>query len=144
MELNINNKYSCENWNTIQKTIIKASFDYLDNYNQTDEEIEKYMQIIQYSLARIFANESVVKNFMKACQQPQVINALFKFDIYGLYVLCNKDHNEPYSVGNSLDIYELIHIIKPYLMKYPEYESIIEIEKLFLESIDKKQKIYIL
>ena len=63
---------------------------------------------------------------------------------YGLYVLCNKHQNEAYSVGNSLDIYELIQIIKPYLMKYPEYESIIEIEKLFLESIDKKQKIYIL
>lgn len=73
------------------------------------------------------------------------VDSLIMLGVGGLYALCNKaDCEGYYSVGNSYDIVDLLKLIKPY-MDYSDYseEWINELNELFQESVDIKEKIVI-
>jgi len=97
-------------------------------------------------------NTPLIGLFLGNCSLD-IIDMLIFFGVGGLYSLCNKSDCEGYySVGNSYDICELFKLIKPFLIKNKEnmdspdndvYKYVIEIEKLFQESVETKNYVLI-
>ena len=134
-------------WNTLRTNVIKATFEFIhDRFqreeelykNITDEEDEHYIgdgstyycykkQIIELIEAmKNTKNSSVfginidntINNFINLCRNLHYVDALIYFDIGGLYAFCNKSDCEGYySVGNSLDICQLFDLIEPFIEK---------------------------
>jgi hypothetical protein len=83
----------------------------------------------------------------------QIQDLLIYFGVGGVYALCNKmDCEGYYSVGNSYDILELFKLIKPFIINKTDnlethgneiYNCIIQVEKVFQESVDKKEIVII-
>jgi len=76
--------------------------------------------------------DNTVNIFIKLCRNFQLINAFNKFDIGGLFALCNQSDCEGYyTPGNSLDICSLFDKIEPFVKKYSCYDAIYEKEGRF-------------
>jgi len=130
-------------WNEFRKTIIKSTFDYIQNKfkreeklykNITDEEDKNYIgegssyncykkdllkiiETMQTSYEKnIFGLDNTINNFIVITRNLSYVNSLIYFDIGGLYSLCNKSDCEGfYSVGNSVDICQLFDLIEPFI-----------------------------
>ena len=62
---------------------------------------------------------------VQRCHNLKYMNALNRFDVGGLFALCNQSDCEGYyTPGNSLDICSLFDIIEPFLKKYSCYNCI--------------------
>jgi hypothetical protein len=160
--------FSCSysTWNTIRTNIIEKTLDYLNNHFSLNECEDSNELIDRKNIIIFFENilskndekqNKIIFNINVMCNlQPidsfiqninfNIINALIYFNIGGLYSLCYKSDCEGYySVGNSYDILNLITLIKPCINKEDNYlyHNIVDIEKIFQESI-KKNKIVII
>lgn len=68
---------------------------------------------------------NIINLFIDWCHNITSINALNKFDISGLYALCNQSDCEGfYSPGNAMDICCLFDKIEPFVKKYNCYSCI--------------------
>jgi hypothetical protein len=155
--------YGCSygGWYQLRKTVIKATFDYIQDkfqkdfeaYNSIDdEEDEHYIgdgslyhyykkDVIKIILSmadpeekNVFGLDNTVDNFIVINRNLSYIDALIYFDIGGLYSLCNKSDCEGfYSVGNSTDICQLFDLIEPFIKKIDEswHSSIYNTETIF-------------
>jgi hypothetical protein len=98
----------------------------------------------------------IIGLFLSNCEGSlQIQDLLIYFGVGGLYALCNKmDCEGYYSVGNSYDILELFKLIKPFIINKTDnletlglgneiYNRLIELEKVFQESVDKKEIVII-
>lgn len=132
-------------WNDLRGTIIRATFDYIQDKFQREEELYKnitdkedknyigegstyncYKNDIKNFInlmgkmisTNVFGTNNAVNNFISLCKSLPYVNALIYFDIGGLYALCNKNDCEGYySVGNSIDICQLFDLIEPFIEK---------------------------
>ncbi len=134
-------------WNELRRNVIKATFDFIQDKfqreeelykNITDEEDENYIgdgskyycykkEIIKLIEAMNSSNtknvfginiDNTVNNFINLCRNLSYIDTLIYFDIGGLYAFCNKSDCEGfYSVGNSVDICQLFDLIEPFIEK---------------------------
>ena len=150
-------------WRNVRKTLIESTFEYLvEHFDITDykEDTNEYgsMIALKHYIKRI---ENVVvgkqfdllDNFYVYSKHLEFVDLLIQFGVGGIYTLCNKSENEGfYSVGNSYDIYGLIKIVKPFLLKNKKnidaeenwlYNGIDNITNIFEESI-KKNRIVII
>lgn len=125
-----------------------ASYDSIENNEDTTER-----KLFLSCIDDILSDNHILNRFIDYCNKVFFVNLLCKFGIYGLFALCNKSEengyykNGYYSVGNSYDVCNLLKLIKPYLI-YDKtdlnsednylYESIISLEKIFQESVEKK------
>ena len=137
-------------WNAIRETIIKATFDYIIDKFQKDEEL--YKDITNESDrhyigegSNYFMHKKNINKIITSVLKPDVIanvqrtdnnlvikilqlitnisyiDSLIYFNLGGLYALCNKSDCEGfYSVGNSYDIILLFDLIKPFVQKYTD------------------------
>lgn len=162
-------------WNELRLIIIQATIDYIQDKFQKDYElynnltddddnwigegsdydyfkrqINDLFTSIKNEKASMPFNNSI-NCFVNKVRSNSQIDALVYFDIYGLYSLCNKNDCEGYySPGNSVDICNLLDLIKPFIKNIDEdvygtiYEaSSNELYKLFKESVITNQKIRI-
>ena len=132
-------------WNDLRQTVIRATFKYIQDKFQKDEELYKnitdeedkkfigegstyncYKNVIKDMIklmesknsTNIFGTNNTINNFINLCINLSTIDALIYFDIGGLYSLCNKSDCEGYySVGNSIDICQLFDLIEPFIEK---------------------------
>jgi hypothetical protein len=137
-------------WNTIRETIIKATFDYIADKFQKDDELYKNIteEDDEHYIgegSNYFSYKNTINNFINSLSKRGVItnvlctdnnlvvkflnlntnlsyiDALIYFNIGGLYALCNKNDCEGfYSVGNSTDIVLLFDLIEPFLKNYDD------------------------
>jgi len=160
-------------WGLIRYNIIKATFNYIQDKYQKDEELYKnitdredpnyigdgseyncYKNYMIEIMEIINAGKNnldsiyVLKNFIALCKNISYLDALIYFDIVGLYSLCNKsDCDGFYSVGNSIDICQLLDLIEPFIKIIDEdcHFAIYKIALyyLFEASVNNKRKICI-
>lgn len=146
-------------WDDLRQTVIRATFDYIQDKFQREEELYKnitdeednnyigkgstydcYKNDIKGAIklmesmtsTNVFGINNTVNNFISLCKSLSHIDALIYFDIGGLYSLCNKSDCEGYySVGNSIDICQLFDLIEPFIKKNNEdwYGAIYEADK---------------
>jgi len=148
-------------WNKIRSAVITATFEYLQvhlSLNQLDEEClnetiyrKEILEFID-NFIKIDKYDNEVNIFSTFCDSSK-LNILIYYNIGGLYYFCNKsDCDGYYSVGNSYDICELFKLIKPFLIKNKEYiqsiendiyNSVIKIENVFEESVEKNKIVVI-
>ena len=147
----------------IRTVIIQATCKYvklhiaLNNYNENNEENNEGNLLLS-CIVDILEDNHILNRFIDYCNKVFFVNLLSKFGIYGLFALCNKSENNGYykngyySIGNSYDICELLKLIKPYLIVDNKdfnsedfnsediylYDSIINLENIFQESLEKK------
>lgn len=142
----IDESFSCGyiHWNTIRTTVIEATLDYIKHYislnpphENTNDEF--YQNEIILFMEKIIENkEDSVDALIYFCNLVK-LDLLIQFGVGGLYALCNKgDCDGYYSVGNSYDICHLFTLIKPFIQDQEIYHSILQVEKIFIESIEKK------
>ena len=161
------NKLFCVNQNMfinytffyrIRTVIIQATCKYIKSYLASYDSNENKEETIERSLFLscnddILSDNHILNRFIDYCNKVFFVNLLSKFGVYGLFALCNKSENNGcykngyYSIGNSYDICDLLKVIKPYLLSHEKdinlednylYESIINIENIFQESLEKK------
>lgn len=151
-------------WYNVRTALIEATFKYLEvhfalsEYEEGTEEhgaITALNQYIEKINSRVIIKESVFgkennlfDEFYSYLRLHDFIDLLIRFDVGGIYALCNKSDSEGfYSVGNSYDICDLLKIVKPFLLKNKDepdseenwlYKWIDEITIVFKESIDKQ------
>lgn len=141
--------FSCtySTWNEIRNQIIDTTYEYIKNIIVDGDENPNdlvYKKIIDDKFFIINQSKNKIDCLINCSYKLEFIDGLINFNIGGLYALCNKNDCEGYySVGNSYDICGLFKIIKPYLIKYPIYNNILNIELVFQESVNIKQKIII-
>jgi hypothetical protein len=153
-------------WNEIRAAAIKATLEYVKSINNFEEgsndyvnqnEILEFLDIVcdeeKYceDLPQEYKSSSVMK--LLHYGEIPVVDLFVYFGLVGIIAFCNKsDCQGFYSVGNSYDICDLFKLIKPFFIKNttdivsPEnhlYNCIIEIEKVFQESVEKKQIVVI-
>jgi len=132
-------KFGCSygQWGDIRKEIILATIDYIQDKYEKDKELygnlsEDLMEmksflLVQKSSKNVFGIEmdNTLHNFIVLCNNFQFINCLNRFDIGGLFALCNQSDCEGYyTPGNSLDICSLFDRIEPFVKKYSCYDCI--------------------
>jgi len=149
---------SYANWNIFRIEIIYSTIEYLqtlptvslefntsvpsstplrlqekDYYNEIIIDFVKNIQKIKKHL--------LIEKIVSLCTESSfLIDTLIHYDVGGLFSLCNKNECVGYySLGNSYDIYELFSKIKPFIIN----NNIIDIEKIFIESINTKKKVII-
>jgi hypothetical protein len=157
--------YSCSYsyWNTIRTDVIMATFDYLivhlslkdlDEESLTETIYRKEMlDFIEYFIKFKKKYDTIdiyeVNLFLTLCDSNKLKYLIF-YGVSGLYSFCNKNSecDSYYTVGNSYDVCELFILIKPFLIKNREniessendtFNSIIKIEKIFKESVEKNK-----
>ena len=117
--------YSCSygNWNKLLITVIFATYNYLENYDYTEDDLEEKENLVIFTgyFKRISPENFAHKDWDWLCECfdiEEFINSLIHFDIKGLYSLCNQGEKDRYfSVGDSYDICELFSKIKPFIPK---------------------------
>lgn len=135
-------------WNDLRQTVIRATFDYIQDKFQSEEELYKniideedenfigegstyncYKNDINNIIKKmdsiistnVFGANNTINNFISLCKNLSYVDALIYFDIGGLYSFCNKSDCEGYySVGNSIDICQLFDLIEPSIKKINE------------------------
>lgn len=130
----------CIIWLDIKSHIIGATFEYLLTKFEKDKEkyghitdtkhpdyIGKFssyygeMMDIQYINDEFMKHSNnddniIIHTFLKMCNMLNCVNTLFHFEVGGLHTLCSKsEHGGYYSPGNSLDIWLLLNIIRPFI-----------------------------
>lgn len=151
-------KMSYSSWGELRSNIIKATLHYIqdkfdkdkqcyndvkqgeENYIGEGSEYYCYMNYL-YELKKIVLEQKPVKNefgmtldntlinFVRMCNDVNIMNALNYFEIGGLFVLCNQSDCEGYyTPGNSLDICSLLDRIEPFIKNYG-YDFIYEEEE---------------
>jgi hypothetical protein len=84
-----------------------------------------YRTILELDIKIEIPNDDYINKFINVCNL-NYINALNRFNIGGLYALCNQSDCEGYyTPGNSLDICQLFDIIEPFVKKYSSTHSCI-------------------
>jgi len=157
----IEQHYSCGYgyWNLLRTEVIRATNEYLKvhiSLNPAEEDTNDKIhqkEILEFLDTILNTNASYSNNVFgvpiqtKATPVDVLINIcdlqkldlLIYFGIGGLFAFCNKSDCEGYySVGNSYDICELFSLIKPFVIKNNEYDylgSLIQVEKIFIESV---------
>ena len=141
-------------WGEIRKEIILATIDYIQdkyekdkelygNLNEEDEnwigEGSRYYYYMEdlMEAKKILLEKKPSKNvfgiemdntlnvFIILFRNLKYMNALNRFDIGGLFALCNQSDCEGYyTPGNSLDICSLFDRIEPFVKNYSCYDSI--------------------
>ena len=142
-------------WANIRKEIILATIDYIQHKYEKDKELYgnltdddhenwigegssyhcyiidllqmKTILLTQKQTENVFGNKShdIIQNFIVLCNNFKFINALNKFNIGGLFALCNQSDCEGYyTPGNALDICSLFDRIEPFVKNYSCYDSI--------------------
>ena len=172
---------SYSHWDDIRKEIIQATIDYIQDKYEKDKELygnlseedenwigegsryycymEDLMDVKKILLEKkpsknVFGIEmdNTVNVFIILCHKLKYMNALNRFDIGGLFALCNQSDCEGYyTPGNSLDICSLFDIIEPFVKKYSCYDFIYNKEgrmynriyDVFEESYKTKKKVSI-
>jgi len=154
----INQYFTCEYiyWHKIRNETIQATFDYLSiifylnkfKIEPLEVKYKEKLEIIMNELENNTINKNYLNNFIKKCNNIEVIDALIYFGVEGLFSLCNKRATEgAYSVSDSYSICELFKLVKPFYFKNFEYidsdenniyNSIFELEKVFQESFEEK------
>lgn len=138
-------------WNDIRIEIIKATFAYIQDKHEKDNEsygdvpedgkgsnyyvymkdlIEMKSKVLSPQIPEMFIpmQMSVLDLFVKTCNF-NCVNALNKFGVGGLFALCNKSDCEGYyTPGNALDICELFNRVKSFVQKGEYYSSIYDEE----------------
>jgi len=145
-------------WSEIRIEIIKATMDYIQDKYDKDKELYGHLKdddenwigegssyycymkdlmemksilLAQKPTTSVFGIEidNTVNVFIKLCHNLQLMNSLNKFDIGGLFALCNQSDCEGYyTPGNSLDICSLFDKIEPFVKNYSCYDAIYEKE----------------
>jgi hypothetical protein len=160
-------------WNKIRASVIDSTYDYFIQLHKMNNFIEGtnkfiYMREIKNTFDDVFyyhknnINHNDTNKFYEnkleyfsylSNNNFFFVDSLIHFNIGGLFTLCNKSNLEGnYSVGNSFDICQLLKIIKPYfiILEYNleddniVYKSILQIEKVFQESIYRNKIVSIL
>jgi hypothetical protein len=73
----------------------------------------------------VLEGDRCIVPLLTLCNDINLLNALNKFHLGGLFALCNQsDCNGHYTPGNSLDICILLDIIEPNLKSYESYDCI--------------------
>ena len=136
-------------WGHIRKGIILATIDYIQDKYEKDKELydenwigegssyycymknllELKSHVLSQKQTRLISGIPMpmdeVSLFIQTCHNLKYINALNKFDIGGLFALCNQSDCEGYyTPGNSLDICSLFDRIEPFVKKYECYDCI--------------------
>jgi hypothetical protein len=128
---------SYSGWNTIRKTILRISLEYIKNKFKDIEKLEEQLDygiyIGEYSnydyfkqiVLNIIVNmdkdyskdlgiDRTIDLFISLINKKVNTDALIYFKMGGLVALCNKSDCEGYyTPGNSLDICNLLDLIKP-------------------------------
>jgi hypothetical protein len=157
----------CSTWNRLRNICVMATFAYLtdflaheifDEYDQpVANELQDFMQTVKKK-----ANELATSKYKMRRQidetsndcllESLIINVsanaefgdwLIKFGAAGIYALCNKtDSVGYYSVGNSVDICDLLNKIIEFM---PINDKIFanEFLEVFMESVNKKMPVSI-
>jgi len=166
MGININcdeESFCCtySTWAEIRHNVIIQTNNYLIDYfssntfdseENPNEKIDRE-EILNY-MKKILINPNVFSyvDIMINITNMDHVNLLILYDIIGVYSLCNKSDCEGYySVGDSYNICQLFNLIKPFLFKNKEnikngdyiYDAILDIEKIFQESVNKHIKVII-
>jgi hypothetical protein len=140
-------------WGDIRKEIILATTDYIQDKYEKDKELygnlseedknwngeedeDCYMKDL-LEMKKILSVQKPTENkfgikmdntlhiFIALSNDLKFKNALNKFDIGGLFALCNQSDCEGYyTPGNSLDICSLFDRIEPFVKKYSCYDCI--------------------
>jgi hypothetical protein len=134
---------------------INDFMDELLSYNKNTEKSEETTEEDEVSTPIPTENDEeipIIGLFLGNCSL-QVQDLLIYFGVGGVYALCNKmDCEGYYSVGNAYDILELFKLIKPFIINKTDnletseneiYNCVIQVEKVFQESVDTKQNIII-
>jgi hypothetical protein len=141
-------------WNELRKTVIKSTFDYIQDKFQKDFELynsindeedeyfigegsiyncyKKYINTLQKLITDTvgpkilgISRDDKIGVFIRTCQNLNILNALNYFELGGLFALCNQSDCEGYyTPGNSLDICSLFDTIQPFVKKYDCYDCI--------------------
>jgi hypothetical protein len=135
---------------------INCFMDELLSYNKNTEKSEETTEEDVVSAPVPTENDEeipIIGLFLSNCESSmQIQDLLIYFGVGGVYALCNKmDCEGYYSVGNAYDILELFKLIKPFIINKTDletpknviYNCFIEVEKVFQESVDKKEIVII-
>jgi len=149
-------------WNTIRKTILKLTFeyiidkfeedmkDYVENsydesyideksrYNYCKTEVMNIITNMEKDYSKALGIDRTIELFISLINKKGNIDALNYFGIGGISALCNKnDNNGYYSPGNSLDICILLDLIKPLIMlqNNTDYNFIYNCQEEGLDSV---------
>ena len=152
-------------WDKIRTNIIKATIDYIQDKFEKDKELYGHLTIddencvcegsiyycymsalielktlvlSQKQMTHAFGItiDNTVNNVVKWSSNLEHKNALNKFDIGGLYALCNQtDCDGYYTPGNSLDICSLLDRIEPFVKKYSCYSCIYSGEDIIQNTV---------
>jgi hypothetical protein len=160
-------------WNQFRNTFVQATIAYLKDFlaNQTFDEydqaaaeyLQKHLQSVEEKAnelankkyTHLALSEKPAKEYlldsliMEVSAHNWFRELLIQFGAYGIYAICNKTDCEGfYSVGNSVDICEILEKIIPFLPADEEdhldpndsiYKSLTkELLEVFQESVDKK------
>jgi len=167
----INYHCSYSYWHTFRCNMIIATIKYIKKYyeankeNMFDYEIQHMEDLIDvFKTIETKVNEtekingetqnSIMIYFINKCLfDENFIENLIMFDIYGLFILCNKsDSVGYYSVGNSYDIFNLFEKITPTLINNNEianneeihlFNDVMEVINVFEESKNTETKVII-
>jgi len=150
------------NWSQIRNACVKASFEYVEHYIQTNtirinneerrlqdnilayiNKIKSYKSYKSYKSDNEYLRESeldLLNGFLEECKHIEFIDLLVKFGVNGLYALCHKcDCEGFYSVGNAYDICDLIPNILEFTSDNYYCRSFNFIHKVFKESLELKR-----
>lgn len=148
-----NRTYFCR----IRTVIIEATCKYIKthlvSFDDENKEDMTERKLLLSCFDEISEDSRTLDRFTYYCQKIFFVNLLSKFGIYGIFALCNKSDDNGYykngyfSIGNSYDICELFKAIKPFFnvdnvnLNSEDnflYDSVISLEKIFQEGLDKK------
>jgi hypothetical protein len=125
-------------WDDVKIAVVKSTIDYI-NCNHTADNYDNKRIII--FLCKLISNNNgdITLNNNVVYYDIELLNM---YDLGGLYAFCTIDLFGCYSIGNAYDICLLFDIIKEYITRDDNiYESILMIEKVFQESVNKKEKV---
>ena len=145
-----------------KKDLIEAELKKLNEKDEDDDEDEQTYYILKKEYDNIcYVLDSLsdykpptdgkvdlhtLDNFVNKCKDhPRLVDCFIYFDINGLYALLSKSDCEGYySVGNSVDIYQLLDIISDFIedkiVKSRMKDGVI---RLFKDSVKHNSKITI-
>jgi hypothetical protein len=131
------NRYYCSynSWNKLREVIMHASIQFLNEKIK----IHKSNNLIITQLNNFIKDNNceTVHDFSSMFQlNNNFTNIYIEYHIGGVHVLLNKNDDAYFSIGNSLDIIQALHILLPYINDQEIITRINVIKKIFQESIE--------